>query len=115
MPIQTEQNVFEDMGGVYDTLKERELWPMMAVHTKIVPEDPHWHIQNNHIFIVEGEAEFHDVEADIWHKLSAGDICYIPRRTLHAIRADGPVVFIAAFDEAMRLTEFVPYPPAALS
>ena len=114
MPIQIEKNVFEGMGGAYDILKDRELWPVMAVHPKIVPEDAHWHTQNNHIFVVQGDADFCDVESDTWHSLSDGDICYIPRRTLHRIRAEGKVVFIAAFDQAMSMAEFRPYPPEAL-
>lgn len=112
MPIEIERQAFAGMNEVYDKLKSRHLWPVMAVHKAIKREAFHWHRQNNHIFIVEGEAEFFDGDTGESHKLCQGDIAYIPRETLHAIEAAVPVVFIAAFDNPMSMTEFVPYPPA---
>lgn len=113
MGVTIERNCFSDMDGVYDQLKARKLWPVMAVHQSMHREAPHWHAQNNQIFVVEGTATFYDEESGQSFDLSQGDICVIPSRTLHAARADGPVVLIAAFDHPMSMAEFKPYPPEA--
>jgi len=114
MPISLEKDCFKGMDEVYDLLKDRKLWPVMAVHNSMTAEAPHWHTQNNQIFVVEGEAEFCDGETGTWYKATSGDIAIVPRRTLHAARADGRVVLIAAFDTPTRLADFHPYPPEAL-
>lgn len=114
MPITIEKNCFADMDEVYDQLKARKLFATMAVHAKIEPETPHWHKQSNQIFVVEGDAEFYDGSTEEWQSASTGDIVIIPERTLHAIRADSRVFFYAAFDHAMSMTEFTPYPPEDL-
>lgn len=114
MPITVERHCFAGMDGLYDVLKARSLWPVMAVHKTLAREQPHWHTQNNQVFVVEGEATFFDGDTGAEYRLSRGDVAIIPRETLHAIEAGGRVVFIAAFDAPMSMTEFVPHPPEAL-
>ena len=114
MPISIEKQTFNGINEVYDLLKQRQLWPVTAAHRQIEEESPHWHTQHNVIFIVEGEAQFYDGDKDVRHEISAGDIVTIPARTLHAIRADDPVVFVAAFDHAFPMKDFIPHPPEEL-
>jgi mannose-6-phosphate isomerase-like protein (cupin superfamily) len=111
MPVSIERKVFSGMDGAYDQLKARKLWPVMAVHPSMHREAPHWHKQNNQIFVVEGVATFYDEETGQGFELTSGDICVIPSGSLHAAEAEGRVVLIAAFDHAMSMTEFKPYPP----
>jgi mannose-6-phosphate isomerase-like protein (cupin superfamily) len=114
MPVTVERKCFSGMDGAYDQLKARRLWPVMAVHPSMAREAPHWHAQNNHIFVIEGEATFYDEVTGGSFDLSGGDICVIPARTLHSARADGRVVLIAAFDQPMSMADFKPHPPEAL-
>lgn len=39
MGVTIERNCFSDMDGVYDQLKARKLWPVMAVHQSMHRED----------------------------------------------------------------------------
>jgi len=110
MPIALEKSKFDGIGEVYDLMKERGLWPVMAVHEKMVPEQVHFHDMNNQIFVVEGNPSFFDGESETWHQAEPGDIAIVPMRTLHAAKADKRVVLIAAFDQAMSMKDFIPHP-----
>ena len=114
MPIALEKAKFDGMGEVYDLMKERGLWPVMVVHDQMVPEEVHWHDRSNQIFIVEGNPCFFDGESEEWHQAEPGDIAVVPKRTLHAAKADERVVLIAGFNEAISLKEFVPHLPEEL-
>lgn len=113
MPVSVERGGFKGLDGVYDQLKARRLWPLMAKHPKLERETPHWHAYNNHIFVIEGTASFYDDDAGARFDLSGGDICVVPSRTLHSVQADGPVTLIVAFDDPMSMSELKANPPEA--
>jgi mannose-6-phosphate isomerase-like protein (cupin superfamily) len=108
-----ERSAFDGLEGVYDQLKARRLWPLMAKHPSLDRETPHWHAYNNQIFVIEGTASFFVDDAGERYDLGGGDVCVVPSRTLHSVQADGPVTLIVAFDEPMSMSELKANPPEA--
>ena len=68
----------------------------------------HWHSEEVHGYVVEGETFFLDGESGARHVVGPGDKIVVPARALHAEGEIGErVVYIIAVPEAMLSEEFL--------
>ncbi len=114
--LQIHKGFFENRSEVLDDLKASGFWPTTVVSGPSPGIEMHWHSEEVHGYVVEGETSFLDGESGARHVVGPGDKIIVPVRTLHA---EGEVrewvVYILAGPEAMLPEEFLkPRPPEDL-
>ncbi|WP_340693382.1 cupin domain-containing protein [Hyphomonas sp.] len=108
MSLQFFQGYFSSLSEVMDDVKRNGTWPTTFVSPPSPGLEPHWHSEEVHAYIMEGETDFLDAVSGVRTKVSAGDKVVVPARTLHA---EGPVkdkvVYVLALPEALGADDFL--------
>ena len=108
MSIQIQKNFFKNRTEVLDDLKKSGFWPTTFVSGASPGLEVHWHSEEVHAYVVEGETSFLDDESGERQAVAAGDKIVVPPRTLHAEgEVRDRVVYIIAVPEAMPPDEFL--------
>ncbi|KCZ90024.1 cupin domain-containing protein [Hyphomonas johnsonii] len=108
MALQFFQGYFTSLSEVMDDVKRNATWPTTFVSPPSPGLEPHWHADEVHAYIMEGETDFLDVDSGIRTPVSAGDKVVVPARTLHAEGAvKDKVVYILALPEALAPDDFL--------
>lgn len=84
MSIRIQSGFFDSMADVLDDVKVNGTWPTTFVSGKSDGLPVHWHADEVHVYVMEGETDFLDVAADRRLPVKAGDKVVIPAGTLHA-------------------------------
>ena len=112
MSLQIYKRFFENRGEVLEDLKASGFWPTTFVSGPSPGLEVHWHSEEVHAYVVEGETSFLDGESGERHAVAAGDKIIVPPRTLHAEgEVCDRVVYIIAVPEAMLPDEFLKLRP----
>lgn len=99
---------FASLSEVMDDVNRNGTWPTTFVSAPSPGLAPHWHSEEVHAYIMEGETDFLDVNTGIRTNVSAGDKVVVPARTLHAEGAvKDKVVYILAVPEALGPDDFL--------
>lgn len=108
MGIEVHKGFFEDRADVLDDVKAHGFWPTTFVSGPSPGLDVHWHSEEVHAYVMEGETSFLDGESGERHAVAAGDKIVVPPRTLHAEgEVRDRVVYIVAVPEALSPDEFL--------
>ena len=75
---------FDSPAEVMDDVKKNGTWPTTFVSGPSEGLHTHWHADEVHAYIVEGETDFLDAESEVRTQVGPGDKIVIPARTLHA-------------------------------
>lgn len=99
---------FRTPADVLDDVKANGTWPTTLVSGPSDGREPHWHAEEVHAYIMEGETDFLDAETGARTPVKAGDKIVVPARAGHA---EGPVkdrvVYIIAVPEPLDHEEFL--------
>lgn len=99
---------FSSIADVLDDVKEHGTWPTTFVSGPSEGAKVHWHADEVHVYIMEGETDFLDVESGTRTPVSIGDKFVVPARALHA---EGPVkdrvVYILALPQPLMPDKFL--------
>jgi mannose-6-phosphate isomerase-like protein (cupin superfamily) len=99
---------FGSVGEVLDDVKKNGTWPTTFVSGPSDGLHVHWHADEVHAYIMEGETDFLDAGSDHRTAVKAGDKVVVPARTLHAEGAvKDRVVYILALPRALPPDEFL--------
>lgn len=91
-----------------DDIKSNGTWPTTFVSGPSDGLHLHWHSDEVHAYIMEGETDFLDAESGKRTEVKTGDKIVVPARTLHAEGAvKDRVVYILALPDALPADEFL--------
>ncbi len=97
MGIQIERGFFNDLNGALDDIRQHNMWPTTYKAETATAAEVHWHSEEVHAYVMEGQTDFLDVESGVKHDVKAGDKITVPARTLHAEGAvEGGIVYLIA-------------------
>jgi mannose-6-phosphate isomerase-like protein (cupin superfamily) len=112
MPLKFEKSFFSTLGDVLEDVRKNGTWPTTYVSGPSEGMETHWHSEEVHAYIMEGETDFLDAESGERVPVSAGDKIIVPARTAHA---EGPVkdrvVYLLALPEPLAPDEFLKLRP----
>lgn len=116
MALSISHQFFSTRAEVLDDIKANGTWPTTFVSGPSDGFEIHWHSDEVHAYILEGETDFLDAESGARTKVASGDKIVVPARTLHAEGAVRErVVYILALPQPLLPEEFlVPRDPAGL-
>jgi hypothetical protein len=108
MVLKIHKCFFGSRADVLADLKLTGFWPTTFVSGPSPGLDVHWHSEDVHAYVMEGETSFLDAQSGKLHSVEVGDKIIVPARTLHA-EGEVPdrVVYIIAVPEAMLPDEFL--------
>lgn len=108
MSVQFHHGFFSSLAEVIEDVKRNGTWPTTFVSAPSPGLEPHWHSEEVHAYVMEGETDFLDAETGVRTPVSAGDKVIVPARTVHA---EGPVkdrvVYILALPKALGPDDFL--------
>jgi len=108
MALQIYKGFFKSRAEVLDDLKASGFWPTTLVSGPSPGLETHWHSEEVHGYVVEGETSFLDAESGERHPVGPGDKVVVPARALHAEgEVRDRVVYIIGVPEAMLSDEFL--------
>lgn len=108
MNLQFYPQFFASKDDVLDDVKKNGTWPTTFVSGPSDGLDVHWHSDEVHAYIMEGETDFLDAESGIKTAVKPGDKIVVPARTLHAEGAvKGRVIYVLALHEPVMPEEFL--------
>ena len=108
MAIEIYPGFFADRSEVLDDVKSNGTWPTTFVSGPSDGLHLHWHSDEVHAYIMEGETDFLDAESGKRTAVKTGDKIVVPARTLHAEGAVADrVVYILALPDALPPDEFL--------
>ena len=108
MGLKIERNFFESKADVYEDLNGTGFWPTTFVSGPSEGLQPHWHSEEVHGYVLEGETSFLDVESGENLQISQGDKITVPARALHAEGVvKDRVVYILAVPEPLESDQFL--------
>ena len=115
MSLQIQKDFFVGLTGALDDLKARKLWPTTYSTAQATAAEPHWHSEDVHGYVIEGDFNILDDKGHR-HDLLPGDKFTVPARTLHAEgEIDSPVTLIIGLSDALTADQFLlPREPSAL-
>ena len=116
MALQVHKGFFDSKKAIFDDIEKNNTWPTTFVSGPSDGFPIHWHSEEVHGYVMEGETDFLDVEIDQRIPVTAGDKFVIPARALHAEgKVKDRVVYILAMPIPLESKEFlVPRPPEEL-
>jgi mannose-6-phosphate isomerase-like protein (cupin superfamily) len=116
MGIEIQKGFFKHRAEVLDDLKASGFWPTTFVSGPSPGLEVHWHSEEVHAYVIEGQTSFLDGASGERQAVGPGDKIVVPRRTLHAEgEVRDRVVYILAVSEALTPEEFLKRrPPAEL-
>ena len=99
---------FDSPAEVLDDVKKNGTWPTTFVSGPSEGLHTHWHADEVHAYIMEGETDFLDAESGLRTQVGEGDKIVIPARTLHAEGAVAQrVVYILALPKPLLPEDFL--------
>lgn len=99
---------FGTTGDVLDDVKRNGTWPTTFVSGPSEGLPVHWHAEEVHAYIVEGETDFLDGDTGARTSVGPGDKVVVPARALHAEGAvQTKVVYILALPGPLPPEEFL--------
>jgi hypothetical protein len=108
MAVEFYPQFFKNRDEVLDDVKSNGTWPTTFVSGPSEGLHLHWHSDEVHAYIMEGDTDFLDAESGKRTAVTTGDKIVVPARTLHA---EGPVkdrvVYILALPDAVAPDEFL--------
>jgi hypothetical protein len=108
MNLDVQPGYFESLADVMDDIKTNGTWPTTFVSGRSEGLPVHWHGEEIHVYVMEGETDFLDAERDIRLPVAAGDKVVIPARALHAEGAvHDRVVYVLALPEPVSQDKFL--------
>lgn len=108
MSLQFYPGFFKTPADVLDDVKASETWPTTFVSGPSDGASVHWHSDEVHAYIMEGETDFLDEASGKRTSVVAGDKIVVPARTLHAEGAvKERVVYILALPRPLAGDEFL--------
>ena len=104
MPLDIKKNFFKTKDDVLADLKRTGFWPT----TFVSPESPelplHWHEEEVHGYVLEGETYLVDGKTGEHQSFGVGDKLVLPRGRVHAEgKVSGRMVYIVAMKEPSNL------------
>jgi len=108
MSVEIHHQYFKSIADVLDDVKKHGTWPTTFVSGPSDGLPVHWHEDEVHAYIMEGETDFLDAASGKRSPVKAGDKVVVPPRTLHAEGAvTDRVVYIIALAAARMSDEFL--------
>jgi quercetin dioxygenase-like cupin family protein len=108
MSLEFYKAFFNSTAMVLDDVKKNETWPTTFVSGPSEGLHVHWHEDEVHAYIMEGETDFLDANSGIRTKVKTGDKIVVPAKTLHAEGAVlDRVVYILALPRPVPPEEFL--------
>jgi gentisate 1,2-dioxygenase len=108
MTLQLFPKFFATPADVLDDVKKNDTWPTTFVSGPSEGLPVHWHSDEVHAYIMEGETDFLDADSGERIPASAGDKVIVPARQLHAEGVvKDRVVFIFGIPKPMLPDEFL--------
>ncbi len=108
MALEFYPQFFTSRSEVLDDIKTNDTWPTTFVSGPSDGLQVHWHSDEVHAYIMEGETDFLDAESGERTAVTAGDKIIVPAKTLHAEGAvKDRVVYILALPDALPPDEFL--------
>ena len=84
MPLTVHRNFFSGRNEALEDIKKSGFWPASFVAGASPGLEVHWHTEDVHAYIVEGDTWFLDGDTGVRHTVATGDKIVIPTGTLHA-------------------------------
>ena len=108
MALQVEKRFFRSKDEVLEDIRKNDTWPTTFVSGPSEGLDAHWHSEEVHAYVMEGETDFLDVETEERLPVAPGDKIIVPARALHAegVVRDR-VVYILGMPEPLQSEEFL--------
>ena len=108
MSLKFYKNFFSNIEDVLADISRNNTWPTTFVSGATDSPPVHWHKDEVHAYIMEGETDFLDAETNKRTPVSAGDKIVVPAGNLHAEGAiKDRVVYILALPEPRLPEEFL--------
>ena len=108
MALRVHKAFFDSKSAVLEDIQKHDTWPTTFVSGPSDGLPVHWHAEEVHAYIMEGETDFLDVETDQRIPVSVGDKIVVPARTLHAEgKVKDRVVYILALAAPLEPQEFL--------
>ncbi|WP_133470281.1 hypothetical protein [Paraglaciecola marina] len=108
MALQFYSDFFKSTADVLEDVIKNDTWPTTFVSGPSEGLHVHWHLDEVHAYIMEGETDFLDAKSGIRTPVKAGDKIVVPARTLHAEGAVlKRVVYILALPQPLPPEEFL--------
>ena len=113
MGLSFQHGFFGSLSDVLDDVNRNGTWPTTFVSGVSEGLSPHWHSEEVHAYIIQGETDFFDAESGARTKVGPGDKIIVPARTLHAEGAvKDKVVYLLALPSPLPPEEFLKMRPA---
>ena len=113
MALQLQKGFFQSKNEVLEDIDKNDTWPTTFVSGPSEGLPVHWHSEEVHGYVMEGETSFLDVATGERTPVAKGDKIIVPARALHA---EGPiqdrVVYILALPVALESEQFLMMHPA---
>jgi hypothetical protein len=84
MALKFYKQFFTSKAEVLADIEKNDTWPTTFVSGKTEGPPVHWHKDEVHAYIMDGETDFLDAETNQRTFVSAGDKIIVPGRKLHA-------------------------------
>jgi quercetin dioxygenase-like cupin family protein len=108
MALQVQKAFFDTKSAVLEDIQKNNTWPTTFVSGPSGGLPVHWHSEEVHAYIMEGETDFLDVETNQRIPVAAGDKVVVPAKTLHAEgEVQDRVVYILALPTPLEPEEFL--------
>lgn len=108
MALQVYKAFFDTKSTVLEDIQKNNTWPTTFVSGPSEGLPVHWHSEEVHAYIMEGNTDFLDAETDQRIPVTAGDKVVVPARTLHAEgEVKDRVVYILALPIPLEPQEFL--------
>lgn len=108
MSVKYYHQFFGSIEQVMDDIKKNGTWPTTYVSGPTDGPPVHWHKDEIHAYIMEGETNFLDQQSGVKTPVNSGDKIVVPARTLHAEGCvKDRVVYILALPQPRLPEEFL--------
>ena len=112
MALDVQRNFFSTRDEALDRIKESRYWPTTLVAGPSPGVDVHWHSEEVHAYILEGETWFLDGETGKRVPVRKGDRIVIPEGALHAEGViEDRVIYYIALPRPLPRDEFLKLRP----
>ena len=97
MSLAIQKGFFDGKGQALDDIRKTGTWPTTFVSGQSGGRPVHWHDDEVHVYVMEGETSFLDERSGQRTPVQPGDKITVPARCLHAEgRVEEQVVYIIA-------------------
>jgi len=108
MGLLFESGFFESRAEVLQDIEKNGTWPTTFVSGASEGLPVHWHSEEVHAYVMEGQTDFLDVETDTRTSVGPGDKVILPAGALHAEGVvKDRVVYILALPMALAADDFL--------